>query len=171
MERQGSVTATMTEHWSLLFIQLTKESLQTALIWSTFHVKLLEKVRWIIQTAAAWYDIFPSKQQLQDSVAEHATLFHKYNRFKWTLMQLKRQPQQQQKNHSPATLCGHKPQQISKDANMTHKVEMNTCWFTWEGWVIHSGADPEELWDCIKSRNGFQKRTFQAWKEGSRRMP
>lgn len=55
--------------------------------------------------------------------------------------------------------------------NMAHKVEMNTCWFTWEGWVIRSGADPEELWDCIKSQNEFQKKRFQARKEGSRRMP
>lgn len=61
------------------------------------------------------------------------------------------------KNHFPRVLCGHKPQQISKDANVAHKVEMNTCWFTWEGWVIHSGADPKELSDCIKSQNEFQK--------------
>lgn len=44
--------------------------------------------------------------------------------------------------------------------NVAHKVEMSTCWFTWEGWVIRSGADPGELWDCIKSQNEFQKRNI-----------
>lgn len=37
-ERKGSMTTIMTKRWSLLVIQLAKESLQTAFIWMAFDV-------------------------------------------------------------------------------------------------------------------------------------
>lgn len=55
--------------------------------------------------------------------------------FPEALMQLKKRntTRAQQKNQFCAMPCGHKPQKISKDATLAHKVEMETRCFTWEG--------------------------------------
>lgn len=49
------------------------------------------------------------------------------------------------------TPCGHKPPQMSKDANATREVEMNVRRPARGGGVIRGGADPKEPSDCIKS--------------------
>lgn len=77
------------------------------------------------ETESCRHEMFPHKLQLQAGGAVNATLFHNCQEFKVALKH-----RSNKRTILPRMLCGHKPQQISKDANMTHKVETNTCWFT-----------------------------------------